>query len=379
VTQRTFVVARPEAGQRLADWLRARLRLAPEAVLGLLRGRSVRLGGSPCTDPSRRLQAGLRVEVRLSAKRPRSGSAHSRGQRKARQGTESASTVLSASALRFVDEQIVIVDKPAGLTTMRHAEDVAEFGDRARRFLPPTLADLLPEVLARAGHGRRSRPLCAAEGKAANRKRGVRAVHRLDKETSGLVVFARTPAAEQHLGRQFREHTIERVYLALVRGQAREARLESWLVRDRGDGRRGSGKAGERGCVSAPSSESASAPSSGRVSTPRGQHAVTHVRVREELGEYTLVECRLDSGRTHQIRIHLGEAGTPLCGERIYDRPLHGRPLPDGSGAGRVMLHAAVLGLDHPATGERLSWTAPLPDDMQAVLERLRGGARKAP
>jgi 23S rRNA pseudouridine1911/1915/1917 synthase len=177
----------------------------------------------------------------------------------------------------------------------------------------------------------------------------MRAVHRLDKDTSGLVVFARTVEAERHLGRQFRAHRIERVYRAVVRGQAKDARIESWLVRDRGDSRRGSSaKPGE------------------------GQRAVTSVHVVEKLGDYTLFECRLETGRTHQVRIHLGEAGTPLCGERIYDRPLHGKPLPDGSGMKRVALHAAVLGFEHPATGRRMRWTSKLPKDMADLVERLR-------
>jgi 23S rRNA pseudouridine1911/1915/1917 synthase len=96
------------------------------------------------------------------------------------------------------------------------------------------------------------------------------------------------------------------------------------------------------------------------------------VRVVETLGEFTLVECELETGRTHQVRIHLGEAGTPLCGERVYDRPLHGQPLPDGSGAKRPLLHAAFLAIDHPATGKRMEWQAKLPDDMSALIKRLR-------
>jgi 23S rRNA pseudouridine1911/1915/1917 synthase len=234
--------------------------------------------------------------------------------------------------LRFADAHIVVVEKPAGLTTMRHPEEAAEFGARGRRFLPPTLADLLPALLPHDS----------------NR---VIAVHRIDKETSGLVVFARTPAAAQHLGRQFRGHSIERRYLALVRGQAKASRIESLLVRDRGDGRRGSGTEG-------------------------GQRAVTHVRVVENLGDFTLVECRLETGRTHQVRIHLGESGTPLCGERVYDRPLHGAPLPDASGAKRPMLHAARLGFDHPVTGKRLLWDTRLPEDMARLLEHLRKHGR---
>lgn len=235
--------------------------------------------------------------------------------------------------VRHADRHIVVVDKPAGLTTMRHAHEAAEFGKRAQRFLPATLMDFLPALLA---HGQ------AGPGPP------LRAVHRIDKETSGLVVFARTTLAERELGRQFREHTIERRYLAIVRGKAKAGRIESYLVADRGDHRRGSGK------------------------EPGGQRAVTHVSIVEELGDYTLVECRLETGRTHQVRIHLGEAGTPICGERVYDRPIHGKPLADGSGAGRIMLHAAQLGFKHPQTGKHLVWEAPLPNDMVRLLRRLR-------
>ena len=103
-----------------------------------------------------------------------------------------------------------------------------------------------------------------------------------------------------------------------------------------------------------------------------GKRAVTHVRVVEELGDYTFVECRLETGRTHQVRIHLGEAGTPICGERVYDRPLHGKPLPDNSRARRLMLHAATLGFHHPATGKWVQWKARLENDMEDLLQRLR-------
>jgi len=233
--------------------------------------------------------------------------------------------------VRYCDAHVVVVDKPPGLTTMRHPHEAAEFGARSRRYLPATLAELLPGLI---GGGR------------------VRAVHRLDKETSGLVVFARTVAAERELGRQFRAHSVERRYLAIVRGRARSQRIETWLVRDRGDGRRGSSaRAGE------------------------GQRAVTHVRVVEGLDNLTQVECRLETGRTHQVRIHLGEAGTPICGDRVYDRPLHGRPQPDASGMPRIALHAASLGFTHPATGKRVHWSSPLPEDVQVLLRRLRKGS----
>jgi 23S rRNA pseudouridine1911/1915/1917 synthase len=318
-------VRRADAGRPLRDWLCERLSLSLPEVRRLLRDKRVRIAGVPCDDPSRRLRRGQLVEVREPAAGPKP-----RPDRPLRAGEG------PRPVIRFADEHVVVVEKPAGLTTVRHADEVAEFGRRARRFLPPTLADLLPVLLARGG-----RPAPA------------RAVHRLDKETSGLVVFARTPEAESHLGKQFRAHTVERSYLAVVRGRAREGRIESRLVRDRGDGRRGS------------------------TSEPGiGQLAVTHVRLVEALGEYSLVECRLETGRTHQVRIHLGEAGTPLCGDRVYDRRLHGRPVPDASGFPRVALHAAVLGFEHPATGGRLRWTSPLPADMAGLVRRLRRQAR---
>src|SRR4029079_403316 len=103
-----------------------------------------------------------------------------------------------------------------------------------------------------------------------------------------------------------------------------------------------------------------------------GQRAVTHVRVLEQFNGFALVECRLETGRTHQGRIHLGEAGTPLCGETVYDRPINGKPPRDQSGANRPMLHAAELGLTHPVTGERMHWECTPPGDFDTVLERLR-------
>jgi 23S rRNA pseudouridine1911/1915/1917 synthase len=316
MTPRTFVIARAERGRSLAEVLRARLDLSWSAVRRLVRDRQVRLAGAVCVDPTRRVTPGQRLQIAAAEdKAPRP----ERGPR---------------PVLRYTDPHVVVVEKPAGLTTVRHAGEAEEQGPRARRFLPPTLADLLPDLLAQAKPRRRQR---------------LRAVHRLDKETTGLVVFARTPEAERQLGLQLRAHAVERRYLALVRGRPCAERIESLLVRDRGDGRRGS-----------------------TTRPGEGQRAVTHVRLLEDLGDFALVECRLETGRTHQVRIHLGERGTPLCGERIYDRPLHSQPLPDGSGAKRPMLHAATLGFEHPATGKKMAWTSPLPDDMEALLRKLR-------
>jgi 23S rRNA pseudouridine1911/1915/1917 synthase len=322
---RFFIVGRAEAGRPVGACLCARLSLSRGAARRLLAAQQVRVNGKPCVDPSWRLQRGQRVQIRLSD-----------SPSKRAKPSQPRLPPGPRPTIRYADKHLVVVDKPAGLTTMRHADDAAELGTRAQRFLPPTLADILPDLLARRSPHQRA---------------PVRAVHRLDKETSGLVVFARSVETERQLGRQFRAHTIDRQYLAVVRGRAKDARIESWLIRDRGDGRRGSS-----------------------TTSGEGQRAVTHVRVVEELGDYTLVECRLETGRTHQVRIHLGEAGTPLCGERIYDRTLHGKPLADGSGMKRVALHAALLAFDHPVSGERMRWTSTLPRDMTDLVQRLRGG-----
>jgi 23S rRNA pseudouridine1911/1915/1917 synthase len=328
MTMRKYIVTRGDARRTVAEWLHHHLGLSWSQARQLVRNGHVTVDARPCRDSAQRLQRGQRLAVEVDA-------THSSGKKGTRNNSRFAkrkATRSSGIAILFADAHVVVVEKPAGLTTMRHSHEAAEFGERGRRFLPTTLEDLLPGLLPKE-KGKRARVI---------------AVHRLDKETSGLIVFARTPEAARHLGKQMRAHTAERRYLALVRGQAKDATLESWLVRDRGDGRRGSGKEKE------------------------GQKAVTHVRVVELLGGYSLVECRLETGRTHQVRIHLGEMGTPLCGERIYDRPPNGRPLPDGSGARRIALHAVSLEFEHPTTGRRMHWTSPLPGDMKDMLERLR-------
>ena len=335
MSSRQFVVTKSTARRTVAEVVRQHTHASWSEVRRLLQSGQVRVDGRPCSNPDQRVMHGQRIQVNLPTSKP---AAKPRKERSAARLPEN----LAESIIRFADAHIVVVEKPAGLTTMRHQHEAAAFGNRAKKFLPVTLADLLPGLLARDPQN----------GKAV----GVRAVHRLDKETSGLVVFARSPAAESHLGKQFRAHSVERTYLALVRGQAKSERIESFLVADRGDGRRGSGPK----------------PSA-------GQRAVTHVRVLEELGEFTLVECKLETGRTHQVRIHLGERGIPLCGERIYDRPLNGQPLPDTSGAKRPALHAASLGFEHPVTGKRLEWSAPLPADMKKLLKELRRRCQSSP
>ncbi|GIW82013.1 MAG: ribosomal large subunit pseudouridine synthase D [Gemmatales bacterium] len=316
----SFIVSRAESGKTVAMVTSARLSRSPRSLRRWFAEQRIHVEGKVCRNPRRRVHAGQ--EIRIIAER--------------RDEKDRAKRPL----IVYEDKHIVVVNKPAGITTMRHAYEAAEFGSRAQRFLPRTLAD---EVLAYYRRRGLTKPRLYA-------------VHRLDKETSGLVVFARTKDAERHLGHQFRLHSVGRLYLAVVRGRAKSQRIASRIVRDRGDGRRGSA-----------------------LNPKLGKWAVTHVRVLENLGDYTLVECRLETGRTHQVRIHLGEQGTPLCGERVYDRPRHGRPLPDDSGFPRLALHATYLAIDHPETGQRMEWTAPLPADFDRALQRLRRKAQPKP
>ena len=322
---RTWTIRDRDAGKTIADIVAAVLQLPRNQAVALLRQGAVRLGGQACRKPEHMVKPGQRLSVTPTAidKKPRFVD------KKATRPRIEKPAKVAGVRIAYKDVDLIVVDKPAGVTTVRHADELADAGSKAR-YLPPTLVDLLPQLVKGPTHGRFR----------------IRAVHRLDRDTSGLVVFARNAEAESKLGKQFRAHDTDRTYIALVRGTPVEGRIESTLVRDRGDGRRGTG--------------------------PDGQQAVTHIRVLETWPGYGLVECRLETGRTHQVRIHLGEAGTPLCGERVYDRPLHGKPLPDDSGARRPMLHAASLALAHPTTGRRLSWTAEPPADFAEVLAKLR-------
>src|SRR5204863_2644817 len=173
------------------------------------------------------------------------------------------------------------------------------------------------------------------------------------KDTSGLMVFARTLDAKRILEIQFRAHDIERVYHAIAHGAVAAERVETHLVTDRGDGIRGSWGHFRRPRGGIP---------------PEAKRSVTHVRPIATLAGATLVECRLEPGRQHQIRIHLSELGHPLVGERVYIRGYAGAKIE----ASRPMLHARTLGFEHPRTAERILFQSEPPDDFQATFESLR-------
>lgn len=287
--------------------------------------------------------------------------------------------------IRYADQHLVVIEKPAGITTLRHAEERNWSADRKRR--QPTLDELVPRALAKhlgwnlEEPRREQRP--PPRGRKEHRRPGardslklpqVRAVHRLDRDTSGLMVFARTPQAEAALIRLFSKHRIERAYLAVVHGQPAAGKIETMLVRDRGDGLRGSLVAGLAQAKDQPLTPEHRGEGEGNTeeNTQEAQQAITHVKPIETIGEYAVIECRLETGRTHQIRIHLSEQGHMLCGEKTYTHALGDRPQADASGAPRQALHAAELGFVHPSTGETLHFKSPLPADLQQWLQRLQ-------
>jgi 23S rRNA pseudouridine1911/1915/1917 synthase len=169
-------------------------------------------------------------------------------------------------------------------------------------------------------------------------------VHRLDRDTSGLVLVARTPEAHRHLGRQLTTRELKREYLAVVDGEVPEA----------------------SGTIDAPIGRQPTQPVL-RTVRPDGEPARTHFRVVERFAGATVVALDLDTGRTHQIRVHMAHLGFPLLGDRQYGRRGQKR-------IGRQALHAVRIGFGHPGTGERVVYEAPLPDDMERLCAALRRG-----
>ena len=213
------------------------------------------------------------------------------------------------------DEHLLVIDKPAGLVVHPapgHDEE--------------TLVNRLVGLGAAGGDP--GRP-------------GI--VHRLDRDTSGLLLVARSERAYEQLSSAIRERQVERRYLALVRGapRSRAGRIDAAIGRDRTDRTRRS------------------------IDTDTPREAVTWFEVRERLGERTLLEVRLETGRTHQIRVHLEAIGLPVSGDPVYGAA---RDL----GLERQFLHAHALAFDHPTTGERLAFASSLPPDLAAALEAAR-------
>lgn len=304
------VVSAVQSGKTVSAIVREALSLPWTRAKALCESGRVAVDGQQSIDPGARVAEGMTVVVDERAPRRRSGT-------------------LSRDHLIHVDRDLVVVEKPSGVMTVPFdPADKDTLVDRTRAALRRLSSGYDPQL-------------------------GV--VQRLDKDTTGVLVFTRTVAAKRHLQQQFREHSIERRYVALVHGVFFRARtFETDLLRDRGDGLRGSWGFFRRPTSKAP--------------PPDAQHAITHVQPIERLRGATLVECHLETGRQHQIRIHLAEAGHMLLGERVYIRGFPG----DRIEAPRPMLHAATLGFVHPRTEEPMRFDSDPPQDFMDVLRSLR-------
>jgi 23S rRNA pseudouridine1911/1915/1917 synthase len=227
----------------------------------------------------------------------------------------------------FEDEHLLVIDKPAGLVVHPAAGN-----------LDGTLVNALLHHCggSLSGIGGVARP-------------GI--VHRIDKDTSGLMVVAKTDVAHEGLARQFAAHSIDRRYLAIVSGvpKANEGTVDAPLARS----------ATNRKKIAI-------------VEGKRGKRAVTHWRRLNVLNDAALVECRLETGRTHQVRVHMASIGHPLLGDPVYGRSgkTHGKLLKKLQ-FHRQALHASELGFTHPVTKHRLSFSSPMPPDMQELFNAL--------
>ena len=300
-TQHRFVVPSSLAGRPLDGAIKALGAFTWGQARKLIVRGKVKVEGAVVVDGERRLRTGDVIEIDPRARRPTTGAA------------------LDRARLVYFDPHVVVVDKPSGISTVPYQD-----GERG------TLDQLVAALL---GNPR---------GKGPPSSLGV--VQRLDKETSGLIVFARTFGAKKALAAQLRAHTVHRRYLALAHGRVSKATLRSRIAQNRGDGLRGASRFGND-----------------------GQLSVTHVEPVRVFPAATLVACRLETGRTHQIRIHLAEAGHPIVGERVYIRDFRQERLP----APRPMLHAAELGFVHPVREEPMTFEAPLPLDFEEMLAQL--------
>jgi 23S rRNA pseudouridine1911/1915/1917 synthase len=288
-----------EPGATLAAFVKARAAVAWSVAKRQIAAGKVFVDGECVTAIDRRLAAGEVVELRSGAPRARDP---------AREGV-----------LVYDDAHVVVIDKPSGVSSVPYEN--RETG---------TAMDLVRGAWRRAG-----KPATTI---------ALHVVHRIDRATSGLLMFAKTKKAELGLAAQLRAHAMERSYVCVAHGAVASRRIESLLARDRGDGLRGS-----------------------TTRRDQGKRAVTHVEARQALLHATLCDVRLETGKTHQIRIHLAEAGHPLVGEQVYIRDFAGPILTSP----RLMLHAATLGFAHPVTGARVALSSPLPADFIAVVDRL--------
>jgi 23S rRNA pseudouridine1911/1915/1917 synthase len=315
---RTVALSPEEAGGRVDKALAARLpELSRARIQALLADGRIRHAGRPVTDASARAEAGD-YEIEIPAAQPAEP-----------QAQDIPLVVL------YEDAQLIVIDKPPGLAM--HPAPGSPNGTLVNALLHHCGASL-------SGIGGVARP-------------GI--VHRIDKDTSGVIVAAKTDLAHQALSALFAAHDIDRLYVALTRGAPRPARgtIEGAIARSTHDRKKMA------------------------LVKSGGRHAVTHYTVERIFGpadkpSAARVACRLETGRTHQIRVHLASKGAPCLGDAVYGSGTPTEPVRRAiaeAGLRRQALHAAVLGFRHPTTGETLRFESPLPPDM-AQLEALLAG-----
>ena len=307
-----------DGGLRLDKALADASGLSRERVKALMAEGRVLLNGRPASQASVKPAAGTAYAIAVPAAAPLEAEAQ-----------DIPLTIV------FEDAHLVIVDKPAGLVVHPAAGNLD--GTLVNALLHHCRGQL-------SGIGGVARP-------------GI--VHRIDKDTSGLLVVAKTDAAHEGLSRQFADHSITRAYLAIVAGHP---------VPPAGT---------VRGAIArSPNNRKKMA----LVEDHRGKHAVTHYRTLERLatdrGGAALIECRLETGRTHQVRVHLSSIGHPLLGDPVYGRtPSRLRPVLSELRFARQALHAAELGFIHPVTGKAVHFTSPMPPDMRELCRVLGGSS----
>ena len=268
----------------------------------------VTVDGQRCLDPATRVSPDAVVVVNEHAPKVEKGP-------------------LQRDAIVHYDRDVVVVNKPPGVLSVAD-----EPGNK------DTLVDHTRTLLRKIDKGGVDVPL------------GV--VHRLDRDTSGLMMFTRSAEAKRVLTEAFTTHDVERVYHAIAHGAVPETRMETHFLLDRGDGLRGSFGHYRRVQGDPP---------------PESRLAITYLKPIAALSGATLVECRLETGRQHQIRIHLAELGHPVVGEFVYIRDYRGTRMK----APRTMLHARTLGFAHPRNGKPMTFEREAPEDFQAALAAL--------
>jgi 23S rRNA pseudouridine1911/1915/1917 synthase len=302
-------------GERLDKALALASGLSRERVKALLGQGRIAIGGTAAVQASLKLAAGTAFQISV----PDAVAA------------EAAAQDIPL-VIAFEDEHLIVVDKPAGLVVHPAAGN-----------LDGTLVNALLHHCAEHGGGQLS-------GIGGVARPGI--VHRIDKDTSGLLVVAKSDTAHVGLARQFADHSITRAYLAVTSGHPvpPTGTIRGNIARSITNRKK-----------------------MALVAEGRGKHAVTHYRTLEVMQNAALVECRLETGRTHQLRVHLASTGHALLGDPVYgSSSARLRPLLAGLGFNRQALHAAELGFVHPVSAELLKFTSDLPADMRRLLAELR-------